>query len=167
MVRRCCRNLHPLTEGREPSWFRDRGGPIYDDRTLVSIRTGIVPTGGEFGSITAGGSWLYRVAATRNRALSFYCGGGAFLGVDFDEVNGAVKEVISDSESDSSATWAQGEDSTASHSAFTYGLEPVAEMELFFTRKAALIAGVSIPVRLLTRQENLSLRASAGIRINF
>ena len=87
--------------------------------------------------------------------------------MDFDEVNGAVKEVIFDSESDSSASWTQGEDSTASHSAFTYGLEPAAELELFFTRKAALIAGVSIPVRLLTRQENLSLRASAGIRINF
>ena len=87
--------------------------------------------------------------------------------MDFDEVNGAVQEVISDSGTDSSATWTQGEDSTASHSAITYGLEPVAEMELFFTRKAALVAGVSVPVRLLTRQENLSLRATAGIRINF
>ena len=130
-------------------------------RWSASVR-GIVPTRGEFGSISAEGAWLYRVAATRNRALNFYCGGGAFLGVDFDEVNGAVQEVISDS-----GTWTQGEDSTASHSAFTYGLEPAAELELFFTRKAALIAGVSIPVRLLTRQENLSLRASAGIRINF
>ena len=144
--------------GSHPGFGIEAGRYTMTARWSASVR-GIVPTGGEFGSITAGGSWLYRVAATRNRALSFYCGGGAFLGVDFDEVNGAVKEVISDS--------TQGEDSTASHSAFTYGLEPVAEMELFFTRKAALIAGVSIPVRLLTRQENLSLRATAGIRINF
>ena len=152
--------------GSHPGFGIEAGRYTMTARWSASVR-GIVPTGGEFGSITAGGSWLYRVAATRNRALSFYCGGGVFLGVDFDEVNGAVQEVISDSGTDSSATWTQGEDSTASHSAFTYGLEPVAEMELFFTRKAALVAGVSVPVRLLTRQENLSLRATAGIRINF
>lgn len=152
--------------GSHPGFGIEAGRYTMTARWSASVR-GIVPTGGEFGSITAGGSWLYRVAATRNRALSFYCGGGAFLGVDFDEVNGAVQEVISDSGTDSSATWTQGEDSTASHSAFTYGLEPVAEMELFFTRKAALVAGVSVPVRLLTRQENLSLRTTAGIRINF
>ena len=152
--------------GSHPGFGIEAGRYTMTARWSASVR-GIVPTGGEFGSITVGGSWLYRVAATRNRALSFYCGGGAFLGVDFDEVNGAVQEVISDSGTDSSATWTQGEDSTASHSAFTYGLEPVAEMELFFTRKAALVAGVSVPVRLLTRQENLSLRATAGFRINF
>ena len=152
--------------GSHPGFGIEAGRYTMTARWSASVR-GIVPTRGEFGSITAEGAWLYRVAATRNRALNFYCGGGAFLGVDFDEVNGAVQEVISDSGTDSSATWTQGEDSTASHSAFTYGLEPVAEMELFFTRKAALVAGVSVPVRLLTRQENLSLRASAGIRINF
>ena len=128
---------------------------------------GIVPAGGEFGSLTAGGAWLYRVAATPNRALSLYCGGNAFLGVDFDEVNSAVKEVISDNSTDSSATWTQGESGTTSHSAFTYGIEPAAELELFFTRKTALVAGFTVPIRLLTRQETHSLRATAGIRINF
>ena len=135
-------------------------------RWSASIR-GIIPTGGGFGSLTAAGAWMYRAAATPNRALNLYCGGGAFLGVDFDEVNGAVREVISDGGTDSPATWSQGEDGSVRHSSFTYGLEPAAELELFITRKAALVAVASLPIRLLTRQETLSLRASAGIRINF
>ena len=87
--------------------------------------------------------------------------------IDFDEVNGAVREVISDGGTDSSATWSQGDDGSVRHSSFTYGLEPAAELELFITRKAALVAVASLPIRLLTRQETLSLRASAGVRINF
>ena len=152
--------------GSHPGFGIEAGRYTMTARWSASIK-GIVPTGGEFGSLTAGGAWLYRVAATPNRAFSFYCGGGAFLGVDFDEVNSAAKEVISDDSADSSASWTQGEGGTTSHSAFTYGIEPAAELELFFTRKSALVAGLSVPIRLLTRQETLSLRATAGIRINF
>ncbi len=152
--------------GRHPGFGIEAGRYTMTARWSASVR-GIIPAGGDFGSLTASGVWMYRAAATQNRALSFYCGGGAFLGVDFDDVNGAVKEVLSDGGTDSSATWTQGEEGTARHSAFTYGLEPTAELEIFLTRKIALVAGASIPVRLLTKQETLSLRASAGIRFNF
>lgn len=152
--------------GSHPGFGIEVGRYTMTARWSASIR-GIVPVGGGSGSLTAAGAWMYRAAATQNRALSLYCGGGAFLGFDFDEVNGAVREVISDGGTDSPATWSQGEDGSVRHSSFTYGLEPAAELELFITRKAALVAAASMPIRLLTRQENLSLRASAGIRINF
>ena len=152
--------------GSHPGFGIEAGRYTMTARWSASIR-GIVPAGDEVGSLSAAGAWMYRAVATSNRALNIYCGGGAFLGIDFDEVNDAVKEVLSDGGTASSATWTQGDDGTVSHSAFTYGLEPAAELELFITRKAALVAGVSIPVRFLTRQETLSLRASAGIRINF
>jgi len=152
--------------GSHPGFGIEAGRYTMTARWSCSIR-GIIPTGGEFGSLTAAGAWMYRAVATSNRALNLYCGGGAFLGVDFDEVNGAVREVISDGGTDSSATWSQGDEGSARHSSFTYGLEPAAELELFITRKAALVAVASLPIRLLTRQETLSLRASAGIRINF
>ena len=153
-------------EGSHPGFGIEAGRYTMTARWSASIR-GIVPVGEDFGSLTAGGAWLYRVAASRNRVLDFYFGGGAFLGIDFDEINNAIKEVISDDSTETSATWTQGESGAVRHSAFTYGIEPAAELELFFTSKAAFVACVSIPVRLLTRQETLSLRASAGIRINF
>lgn len=152
--------------GSYPGFGIEAGRYTMTARWSASIR-GIVPAGSDFGSLTASGAWMYRAAATSNRALNLYCGGGAFLGVDFDEVNGAVREVISDGGTDSSATWSQGDDGSVRHSSFTYGLEPTAELELFITRKAALVAVASLPIRLLTRQETLSLRASAGVRINF
>lgn len=153
-------------EGSHPGFGIEAGRYTMTARWSASIR-GIIPVGEDFGSLTVGGAWLYRVAASRNRVFDFYCGGGAILGIDFDEVNSAIKEVISDDGTDTSATWTQSESGAVRHSAFTYGIEPAAELELFFTSKAAFVTCLSIPVRLLTRQETLSLRASAGIRINF
>ncbi len=123
-----------------------------------------IPSDGEsWGSITAGGTLLYRAASTRSRALSLYFGGGAFLGFDYDDPSAAAGEILSDT---GGLTVPDG-DSTVQHAAFTYGLEPAVEAELFLVRKAALVVSLSVPVRIASRQETLSVRASAGLRINF
>lgn len=152
------------TAGSHPGVQVEAGRYTMAARWSGSVRC-IVPRGTDAGSFTAGGAWMYRIAASRSRSVSIYAGGGAFLGIDFDDAHAAAEEVISDS--GSSSTWTQGEDGTVPHSAFTYGLEPSQEAEFFIARKAAFVAGLSLPVRLATRQETLSLRAGAGIRINF
>lgn len=154
------------TAGSHPGIGIEAGRYTITAKWSGSLRC-IAPRGSGSGSFTAAGSWMYRIAADRSRAFNLYGGGGAFLGVDYDDIHGAIEEVISDSGSSSSSTWTQEEDASSPRTAFTYGLEPALEMELFFARKAALVAGVSLPVRPATRQETLSLRASAGVRINF
>ncbi len=154
--------------GSHPGFGIEAGRYTVSGRWAGGIRC-IVPARNAAGSFTVSGAWLYRIAATRSRSLSLYGGAGAFLGIDFDDAIGAVKEVISDdTASGSSSSWTKEEAEAASpHSGFTYGVEPSLEAELFITRKVALVGAVSLPVRLATRQETLSLRGSAGIRINF
>lgn len=156
-----------------PSALSHSGFGIEAGRYTVTARWAgavrcIVPEGDGAGSFTASGGWMYRIAATRSRALSLYGGGGAFLGIDFDDPLGAAEEVIRDDTASGTSTWTKEEAEEASgHSGFTYGLEPALEAELFIARKVALVGALSVPVRFATRQETLSLRASAGLRINF
>jgi len=154
--------------GSHPGFGIEAGRYTVSARWAGGIRC-IVPAGEAAGSFTASGSWLYRIAATRSRSLSLYGGAGAFIGIDFDDALGAAEEVIrDDTASGTSSSWTKEEAEAASpHSGFTYGLEPSLEAELFLARKVALVGAVSLPVRLATRQETLSLRGSAGIRINF
>ena len=148
--------------GSHPGVGIEAGCYTMTSRWAATLRAS-PPGDGSWGSVTTGGVLLYRAAATRSRALSLYCGGGLFLGFDYDDPSAAAGEILSDT---GGPTVPDG-DSTVQHATFTYGLEPAIEAELFLVRKAALVASLSVPVRLASRQETLSVRASAGLRINF
>lgn len=100
---------------------------------------------------TAYGQWMYRLAGTRNRVLSLYAGGGVFLGYE---------TVLS---------WNDLPDTfTSEHTSgqFLYGLVPSIEMEIFFSRKAALFLGASLPINFSSQFGHLHYQTGAGIRIN-
>lgn len=153
------------TPGAHPGIELGLGRYLISSRWTGGIRL-IPERQSSSGSLVLAGGWMQRLCATRSRSFSIYGGGTAFIGADYDDAAKAVEEIVTDSSSGSS-TWTQGDDAAPSAAAFTYGLEPVVEAELFFSRKAAFIASLSVPVRLATRLETLSLRAGAGIRINF
>lgn len=99
------------------------------------------------------GGWRYRLFGTYNRAFSLHIGGDAFIGLNqyeaFRRLPGELATGLPACE-------------------FIYGVCPEAEMELFFSRGAALTLGAQLPVTLGSslNSDKWNLTGSLGVRIN-
>lgn len=116
------------------------------------------------GSIAAYGGYMFRIAGTRTRSFNFYGGGRGFLGVDYTTGAAPIDDIVIGGQS-SSGTASSTED-TGGKTGFLVGIDPRVEIEWFFVKKIALIASVSVPVKFITQQQVVAVRASAGIRFN-
>lgn len=99
------------------------------------------------------GGWRYRLLCTYNRALSFYIGGDAFIGLNQYEAFRKLSDELS---------------TGLPSCEFIYGVCPEAELEIFVSRCVALTLGAQLPVTLgssLT-SDKWNLIGSLGIRIN-
>ena len=122
---------------------------------------------GGIGCFTFAGGMMWRLAESRSRVFSLYLGGNALFGADFGDISKAVTDIVAEESSDSITSAPGDGDDEGVKTAFVYGIEPRVEVELYLFRKAALVLGVQIPIKMLTQQNNLSLRLSAGIRTCF
>lgn len=118
------------------------------------------------GSIVAYGGYMFRIAGTRNRAFSFYGGGRGFIGVDYTTGAAPIDDIVIGGDSSSSAS-ASSVEETGGKTRLLVGIDPRVEIEWFFVRKVAFIASVSVPVKFMTQQQVVAVRASAGFRFNF
>lgn len=125
------------------------------------------------GSVVLSAGALYRLWATRTRSFNGYIGGHALFGAEYsgtlnDVVTSVVKGDDGDDTPSSDETQLDGEGSVKKARAFmTYGLEPRFEMELFLFRNVAFTGGLSLPVRIKTESDVLSVRFHVGLRVNF
>ena len=127
----------------------------------------------QYGCFLASGGMMYRFFGTRNRVFSLYGGGNALFGLDFPDFGAAAQNVFVDKESGRISD--KTEDLKAS---IVYGLEPRLEAEIYFSRKAAVVLGVAVPVRISTKNNGtiteeyegtrlVTLRAFGGLRLAF
>ena len=97
--------------------------------------------------------WLFRIAATTSRSVSWYAGAGAFLGL---ETMDPFSRVPSDK--------VKAEEGTS----FLYGLSVRTELEIFLSDALALVAKFRVPCNFNTRipSGNVLFEAGLGLRFN-
>ena len=97
------------------------------------------------------GEWMYRLVGTRNRCLSLYGGGGAFLGYEaidaWDLLPAERKE-----------EYASGY--------FLYGLSVSLEIEIFFCRSVAVTIGGRLPMNFSSQFGFFHSQVGVGLRVN-
>lgn len=131
-----------------------------------------------FGSATANAGAMYRFISTRNRAFAVYIGGGALVGVDYNNGRAAIDDIIDDSTGrSSSGTVPETEDEDSiftpdelygtSSTGLVYGLEPRVTFEVYPFRKVGLVFGVSAPIKFKTQQSKISAKPFIGLRYCF
>ena len=105
------------------------------------------------------GAFLYRIFGTRNRQLSVYVGGDAFLGFEFLDPFKRLTQPSYQSYLNDGYKASQ----------FIYGVSPRAEAEFFVSRDIALVARVRVPVTLNTqfRSDLVGFVGAVGVRYNF
>ena len=102
-------------------------------------------------SIRAGGDYMYRIATVRSRAFSLYGGGGAFIGYELYDPFSRLPANIHTGLADG---------------AFIYGVNANLEMEIFVSRKVALIAACTAPLTFGSVTKWLRINAMTGVRLN-
>ena len=95
--------------------------------------------------------YLFRILATRSRALNLYAGGGMFMGYEFSDPFDRLPEYI---------------DTGLGKGSFAYGICASAQAEIFFCRRAALVIHASIPLNIISDSGWLHHEYGAGLRIN-
>lgn len=117
------------------------------------------------GCFTLSGGVMYRLAATRSRRLNCYIGGNALFGVEFADGNKAIADIMVDPYTGAIST--DEVESAEYLTKVTYGLEPRFEVEFFLLKSAALVGGLSLPVKVQTQKDHVAGRVYAGVRVNF
>lgn len=100
----------------------------------------------------AHGGWMYRLVGTRNRVFNLYGGAGAFLGYEAVDPKGLVPEEY------------KGEDFSSGR--FLYGVQVSLEMEIFFSRRVALILGARAPMNFSSPYGWFHYQVGGGLRLN-
>lgn len=103
----------------------------------------------EYVHISLYGEWLYRVAATRGRTLNLYAGGGAFIGYEAYDPRKGLDPWI---------------DTGLGSGAFLYGVHARTEAEVFFTRRAALVVSLTIPLNFSSPLGWFHCQTGLGLR---
>lgn len=97
------------------------------------------------------GEWMYRLVGTRSRFFNMYGGGGAFLGYEgvdaFSLLPAEAKEGFGSGY-------------------FLYGVSMSLEMEVFFSKRVALILGGRLPLNFSSQFGWFHYQVGAGIRVN-
>jgi len=97
------------------------------------------------------GEWMYRIAGTRNRAFNLYGGGGVFLGYEAIDAFSLLPEEMKED-------YPKG--------AFLYGVNASFEMEIFFSKKVALVIGGRLPMNFSSQFGWFHYQVGAGLRFN-
>lgn len=105
-----------------------------------------------YAHLAAYGDWMERIAATRNRMLNIYAGGGVFLG--YEAYTPQTAPVVSET----------GEQKEG---AFLYGVHAGLEAEFFVMKRLALVISGKVPVNFTSPHGWLHGSAGAGLRYNF
>ena len=106
----------------------------------------------EYMHFYAAADWMYRLLCTHNRALSFYAGGGLFLGYEAYDPFRMLPSNI---------------DTGLGGGSFLYGLRPGVELEYFFVKKFALTIGATLPLHFGSPTGWFKWTTSIGFRYNF
>ena len=104
-----------------------------------------------YAQVAAFGEYMYRVAATRNRAVNLYLGGGAFIGYEAYDPFTKLPDYI---------------DTGLGNGSFLYGIQAGFSTEFYFYRNVAFLIGGRIPVNFTSPVRKVNYHLSAGIRIN-
>ena len=130
-----------------PSWGGSLSAGMYFIPGCAAVevnsvmRTASLSSGGEmsFLHLTAGPSWMFRLASSRSRSVSLYGGAFAFVGWErFDPLGSLPKDIIvpvDDTES-------------SPESSFLAGLGPVVSLEWFLSGAFALRLSARLPVSI-------------------
>lgn len=105
----------------------------------------------QYTDIVASGSWSYRLACTRSRAVNLYGGAGIFAGYELYDPARRLPSTL---------------DLGFGKGAFIYGIQAGLHAELFFARRCAFVLGGSIPVCFGSHADWFRWEATAGIRFN-
>ena len=97
------------------------------------------------------GEWMYRLVGTRNRALGVYAGGGPFLGYEASDPKKLVADFYKDGIAEGS---------------FLYGVNVSLEMEIFLSRRVAIILDGRLPMNFSSSLGWFHYQAGAGLRLN-
>ena len=102
----------------------------------------------------AGGGFMYRVFATRDRAWSVYLGGQAYVGFNQHEAFRRLPDYY---------------ELSLAPLAFICGVEPEAEVEYFCTDRLAVLFGCQCPVTFISdlREDMVRFTWTVGVRYNF
>ena len=143
----------PSDLGGELCWGRYMLNSCWKVKADLETSSNSLRTGHTMSScdISIGGSYMYRLACTRSRNLSFYAGGGAFIGYEFYDPKKRLPGYI---------------DTGLPVGNFLYGISAVSEVEFFFLRTVALVVYAELPVNFSSPLSKVRYRAGAGIRIN-
>lgn len=102
--------------------------------------------------VCARGDWMYRLAGTRNRVFNLYGGAGAFLGYEAVDPKGIVPE--------------QYKEENFVSGRFLYGVQVSLEVEIFFSRRVALVLGARTPMNFSSPYGWFHYQVRGGLRIN-
>ena len=102
------------------------------------------------GCFTVAGGAMYRLLSTRSRMFSCYIGGNALFGVEFADGNKAIADIMKDPVTGTIPV--ETVEDSPYVTKVTYGLEPRFEVEFFPLKSAALVGGLSLPVKVQTQK---------------
>lgn len=125
------------------------------------------------GSLAAYGGYMFRLAASSNRAFNLYGGGRLFMGVNMDSID-TLPVVENADANDVSDTSVSNKVIVKKQFYFLVGVDPRIEAELFVSRHLAFVAYVSAVLRIQRKNAQeygwdqfATGRAGAGLRYNF
>lgn len=101
--------------------------------------------------VAAYGEWMYRLVGTRSRFFNMYGGGGAFLGYEGVDAFGLLPSEV---KSDFGSGY------------FLYGVSVSLELEVFFSRRVALVLGGRLPLNFSSQFGWFHSQVGAGLRVN-
>ena len=105
----------------------------------------------QFLQTTLSASYLHRLLSTRSRSVSFYGGGGVLAGLESLDPFGLLPSQV--------------ELSMGRHN-FLSGVFIEGQMELFLSRKTAILLGMKIPGYFTSKVQYLSPVGKIGLRVN-
>ena len=106
----------------------------------------------EYAHVAAAGGYFWRLAATRDRALDWYAGAGAFMGVEWMDPFGRLPaQVVLGAE----------------EIRFLYGVYAATMLEVFLGRKFALLVRGGAPVNFSARTGYVHWQAGLGFKVLF
>lgn len=106
----------------------------------------------EFAHVAAAGGFFWRLVATRDRALDWYAGAGAFAGVEWMDPFGRLPAYV---------------ELDAEVFRFLYGVYAGTVLELFLGRRFALVARGGVPVNFSARTGYVHWQAGLGFKVLF
>lgn len=95
--------------------------------------------------------WMYRIVGTRSRVFNMYAGAGVFLGWEFYDPGKTLPDFIS---------------SSLSSGTFLYGVEAKLQMEVFVSKRLALLFSGVAPFNFSSPCSWIQAYGSLGIRLD-